>query len=208
MVERIHRAAPQFQEDIGQSFGYTLYSTVIKGPREELELGYDCLHDRGTVFYMDGKYAGTIERSRREDKIKMPFLGVNDEIKLDILVENMGRVNYGPHMGDNKGITGVRFGQASSTSDGICSRLKWTTLQKFRLRRRTAAWKRLHTMRGELVIEAEPADTFIRLDGFHHGFVVVNGFNLGRYYNDAGPQRNTVLPRSDAEKRQKRSYSV
>ena len=34
MVERIHRAAPQFQEDIGQSFGYTLYSTVIKGPRE------------------------------------------------------------------------------------------------------------------------------------------------------------------------------
>ena len=58
-------------------------------------------------------------------------------------------------------------------------------------------------MRGELVIEAEPADTFIRLDGFHHGFVVVNGFNLGRYYNDAGPQRNTVLPRSDAEKRQK-----
>ena len=49
-------------------------------------------------------------------------------------------------------------------------------------------------MRGELVIEDEPADTFIRLDGFHHGFVVVNGFNLGRYYNDAGPQKTLYCP--------------
>ena len=49
-------------------------------------------------------------------------------------------------------------------------------------------------MRGTLTIEEEPCDTFIRLDGFHHGFVMVNGFNLGRYYNDAGPQKTLYCP--------------
>ena len=49
-------------------------------------------------------------------------------------------------------------------------------------------------LRGVLNIEGEPKDTFIRLDGFHHGFVTVNGFNLGRYYNDAGPQKTLYCP--------------
>ena len=48
--------------------------------------------------------------------------------------------------------------------------------------------------RGTLEIEGEPKDTFIRLDDFHHGFVTVNGFNLGRYYNDAGPQKTLYCP--------------
>ena len=48
--------------------------------------------------------------------------------------------------------------------------------------------------KGTLEIEGEPADTFIRLDGFHKGFVKVNGFNLGRYFNDAGPQKTLFVP--------------
>ena len=49
-------------------------------------------------------------------------------------------------------------------------------------------------MRGTLQIDGEPCDTFIKLEGFHHGFVTVNGFNLGRYYNDAGPQKTLYCP--------------
>ena len=49
-------------------------------------------------------------------------------------------------------------------------------------------------LRGTLTVEGAPKDTFIRLDGFHHGFVAVNGFNLGRYYNDAGPQKTLYCP--------------
>jgi beta-galactosidase len=49
-------------------------------------------------------------------------------------------------------------------------------------------------LRGYLSIEGEPADTFIRLDGFHKGFVKINGFNLGRYFNDAGPQKTLFVP--------------
>ena len=49
-------------------------------------------------------------------------------------------------------------------------------------------------LRGNLSITDTPADTFIRLDGFHRGFVVVNGFNIGRYNNDRGPQKTLYVP--------------
>jgi beta-galactosidase len=48
--------------------------------------------------------------------------------------------------------------------------------------------------RGVLNIEGKPADTFIRLDGFEKGFVKVNGFNIGRYFNSAGPQKTLYVP--------------
>ena len=37
------------------------------------------------------------------------------------------------------------------------------------------------------IFTAENSETII-------GFVVVNGFNLGRYYNDAGPQKTLYCP--------------
>ena len=39
-----------------------------------------------------------------------------------------------------------------------------------------------------------PCDSFIKLDGFTKGFVVINGFNIGRYFNPAGPQKTLYVP--------------
>ena len=49
-------------------------------------------------------------------------------------------------------------------------------------------------LRGNLLIDGTPKDTFIRLDGFTKGFVTVNGFNVGRYFNSAGPQKTLYVP--------------
>jgi beta-galactosidase len=48
-------------------------------------------------------------------------------------------------------------------------------------------------LKGEFNID-DPCDTFIRLDGFHNGFVCINGFNIGRYKNDRGPQKTLYIP--------------
>jgi beta-galactosidase len=48
-------------------------------------------------------------------------------------------------------------------------------------------------LRGELNIEGNPCDTFLRLDGFKKGFVTVNGFNLGRYW-EIGPTKTLYVP--------------
>ena len=49
-------------------------------------------------------------------------------------------------------------------------------------------------LRGTLRIDGEPADTFICLDGFKKGFVKITGFNFGRYFNNAGPQKTLFVP--------------
>ena len=194
MADPIHAAAPKWQESIGQNFGFTVYSTVVKGPREEMQLRADAIHDRAVVF-MDGLPKGTFERSRRADKVTVE-LGREESVKMDILVENMGRINYGPEMRDRKGMVGIRFGQQNHYGwDMYPLTMEPEQLAKIPFRAKSGEGiGKSSFLRGTLVIEGEPRDTFIRLDGFHHGFVAVNGFNLGRYYNDAGPQKTLYCP--------------
>ncbi|MBQ4350873.1 MAG: beta-galactosidase [Clostridia bacterium] len=194
MADPIHAAAPKWQESIGQNFGFTVYSTVVKGPREEMQLRADAIHDRAVVF-MDGLPKGTFERSRRADKVTVE-LGREESVKMDILVENMGRINYGPEMRDRKGMVGIRFGQQNHYGwDMYPLTMEPEQLGKIPFRAKSGEGiEKSSFLRGTLVIEGEPRDTFIRLDGFHHGFVAVNGFNLGRYYNDAGPQKTLYCP--------------
>ena len=97
-------------EQLGQDFGFTLYSTTLRGPFTDLPLDLGRVHDRATVC-LDGKFVGLWERTRRHDEIRLT-LGMGETAKLDILVENLGRVNYGTKLFDRKGLLeGVRLGQ-------------------------------------------------------------------------------------------------
>ena len=188
----VFHAAPKAMEDLGQDFGYLLYSTTVKGPIEPVDLIFGKVHDRAIVF-VDGKPVGIRERSRRDDQIQLP-LSHGQSVKLDILVENMGRINYGPKLFDRKGILdGIRLGNryhfgwthTCLPMDDL-SGLTWENMQP---------WDGTPVfLKGHLEIQGQPADTFLRLDGFTKGFVTVNGFNIGRYFNSAGPQRTLYIP--------------
>ena len=154
----------------------------------------DEINDRAVVF-MDGEWKGLFERSRRADRVTVE-LGRDESVKMDILLENMGRINYGPEMRDRKGMVGIRFGQQNHYGWAMTP-LTMTPdqLEKIPFRAKDGVGvKKSSFLRGKLTVDGEPKDTFIRLDGFHHGFVAVNGFNLGRYYNDAGPQKTLYCP--------------
>ena len=187
----VKTAEPKFMEQIGQGYGFTLYSTTVKGPITDQMLDFDCVHDRAIV-YVNGEKKGWYERSRHQDNIRID-LRTGEEIKLDILVENMGRINYGPMIRDRKGMTGIRFGQRNHYGWQMYP-LEMKDLSGVKYEKCDGGVEKSSFLRGVLNIEGEPKDTFIRLDGFHHGFVMVNGFNLGRYYNDAGPQKTLYCP--------------
>jgi len=187
----VKTAEPKFMEQIGQGYGFTLYSTTVKGPITDQMLDFDCVHDRAIV-YINGEKKGWYERSRHQDNIRID-LRTGEEIKLDILVENMGRINYGPMIRDRKGMTGIRFGQRNHYGWQMYP-LEMKDLSGIKYEKCDGGVEKSSFLRGVLNIEGEPQDTFIRLDGFHHGFVTVNGFNLGRYYNDAGPQKTLYCP--------------
>ena len=187
----VHTAAPKYMEDIGQGYGFTLYSTEVRGPQENLTLRFDRVNDRAIV-YVDGKKKGWFERSGHWDEFEVP-LDAGESVHLEILVENMGRINYGHGLRDKKGIAGVRFSRQYHYGWDMYP-LEMKDLSGVEYIPCDGGVDTASFLRGTLTVEGAPCDTFIRLDGFHHGFVMVNGFNLGRYYNDAGPQKTLYCP--------------
>ncbi len=186
--------APTCMEAIGQSFGYILYRTTLRGPFDDWRLDFDHLHDRARVF-VNGTYRTTYDCRfpiADEDRVTVP-LAVGETATLDILVENMGRVNYGPKLRDGKGAVGIRFNGQYHFGWEMYP-LPMDDLS--RLTYRTAAPSDDCApvfLRGTLTIEGCPKDTFLRTDGMGRGFVTVNGFNLGRFDN-IGPTRTLYVP--------------
>ena len=187
----VHAAFPKTMEQLGQDFGYLLYRTEFVGPIEPLPLCFGELHDRALIF-ANGKLAGIKERDRRDDEV-MIALDFGEKATVEILVENMGRVNYGIHLLDKKGILGgVRLGQRYHYGWEMYP-LTMDDLSGLHFVAETGCANPAF-LRGNLHIDDQPKDTYVRLDGFTKGFVTVNGFNIGRYFNPAGPQKTLYVP--------------
>lgn len=191
LAKPVQSAAPQFMEDIGQYYGFTLYSTTVDGPRDEAEIKFDSVHDRAVVF-IDGKYMGYYERTREGEPVSFS-LEKGENCRIDILCENMGRVNYGPKIMDRKGVKGVRFNLQYHFGWDMYP-LPLDNISLLEYKHESGDVKTASFLKGTLKIEGEPHDTFMRLDGFTKGVVFVNGFNIGRYYNPAGPQKTLYVP--------------
>ena len=188
----IAHAAPLCMEEVGQDFGYILYRSTFKGPKGTNKLELDGVQDRAQVF-LDGKLAGIIERSRRTDEIELT-LGDDDQVQVDILVENMGRVNYGTKIPtERKGIVGgVRLGLQHQFGWEMYP-LPMEDLSKVEYKPHTGEVIGPVLLRGELEITGTPCDTFVRLPGFTKGNVIVNGHTQGRYWSTP-PTKTMYLP--------------
>jgi beta-galactosidase len=190
LSSKVRLAVPETMEKLGQDYGFIIYSTRISGPRVEQQLFLQEVRDRALIF-LDGKYIGTTERWNPQTfKLDIPAGGAT----LDILVENMGRVNYGPQMNDPKGITeGVRLGnQFLFGWDIYPLPLKSLDSLSFSAVEHDARDSDPVFYKGTFEVE-ETMDTFLRLDGWVKGVVFINGFNLGRYW-EIGPQKRLYVP--------------
>ena len=191
LSDPVKRTTPVPMELLGQSYGFIVYTTDISGPRQGESLYLQEVHDRAQVF-LDGKYQGTVERWNPQAlQIDVPAAGA----KLEIVVENMGRINYGPKLKDYKGITeGVRMNNQFLYDWSIYPLpLENPNAAPFQpLAGPLEQRDRPTFYRGEFSVD-DIGDTFIRLDGWGKGVVWVNGFNLGRYW-EQGPQAALYLP--------------
>lgn len=182
-------------EHYDQAYGFILYSAQVKGPRNRQKLHLREVRDRAQVF-LDGKLIGVVERWNPQPvEISIPREGA----RLDVLVENMGRVNYGPYLRDHKGITeGILIDNQFQSNWTITllpleseqlARIQYESLEVTAARQPEG---RPAFYRGFVEVD-EPADTFLRFDGFQKGIAWINGFQLGRYW-EAGPQRTLYVP--------------
>ncbi len=182
---------PQTMEALDQGYGFICYSAKINGPKDKDTLCFN-VHDRAYVF-LNGKYEGCYYRNDKKNHIS--FSVPKEGVQLTILVENMGRVNYGPSLADKKGIIGgVRFGQQFIYRwQHFPLELKNIGDIDFEASDNIKYPKRPQFLKTVLDVEGNPGDTFIKLKGFKKGIIFVNGTVLSRYW-EIGPQRSAYLP--------------
>ena len=174
-------------EDVGQSYGYILYRTNIAHAQSG-DLRIDALHSYAQV-YLDGSLIGTLDR--RLDQSSLPIQTTHDNTRLDILVENTGRVNFGkffPH--ERAGITHeVTLNQSPLTGWQIYP-LPMDNLSA--LTYKSASCTGACFYQATFQVD-KPEDTFVDTRALGKGEVFINGQPLGRFWN-IGPQGTLYLP--------------
>lgn len=197
-------AAIRTMEEYDQGFGSILYRTYLPALTSASVLTVSDPHDFAQVF-VDGKYIGSLDRRNGEKELRLP--PVAKGARLDILVEAMGRINFGRAIKDFKGITdNVTVTEDRDGHKFVCDLRNWEvfniedelptyTAMNFRP---VAEAKMTDGRLPRGVYRAQfnvsrPSDTFLDFSTWGKGLVYVNGHPLGRIW-EIGPQQTLYMP--------------
>ena len=184
----IHSDVPLCMEKYGQGYGYIAYRTRLNRNYDDVPLSFESLGDRAQI-YINDELVGIVYIN---DSLEIDITAKQGDI-LTVLCENMGRANFGPKMMRKKGIAGRCLLDGKIHFNWEVYPLWMNNLEKVEYSNKMPKEKSVF-LKGSFIID-EPCDTFIKLDNFTKGFVTVNGFNLGRYW-EIGPQQTLYLPAS------------
>ncbi|MBN1971277.1 MAG: beta-galactosidase [Candidatus Delongbacteria bacterium] len=183
---------PKPMEDFDCFHGYIIYETFVNGERTEAELNIRELHDRAHIFAND-TFIGVLEREFPERIIK--FSTPKEGLKLTILVENMGRINYGNRLHDRKGITESVMLGSQILFDWKITPLSLDNLDNIKFCKINKDIESVPAFyKFNFYLNDEIKDTFLYPEGFRKGVAFLNGFNLGRYWK-RGPQQTLYVPK-------------
>lgn len=189
---RIASKAPLNFEANGLGLGCAVYSATLPAGNDQTLLLGD-VHDFAWV-YVDGTLVGKVDRRLGDKPVKLPNRG--RPARLDVLIEAMGRVNYGGWLHDRKGLARASLKNAKSESIPLG---EWTfaPLQLDGAPPANLRWKSSETKgpafwRGTLNANAGK-DTWLDMRGWGKGMVWVNGYHLGRFWS-IGPTQTMFLP--------------
>ena len=192
-------------EEYDQGFGSILYRTTLPALEDGGLLTINDPHDYVQVF-VDQKYIGKLDRRNGEKALKLP--ACQKGTQLDILVEAMGRINFGRAIKDFKGITGnVTVTEDRGGYPFVCDLKNWEVfniedtpeyyeaMEYFPIGAFTSGEDgRLPrgVYKGSFHVD-KPSDTFLNFETWGKGLVYVNGHPLGRIW-DIGPQQTLYMP--------------
>ena len=188
------RTSPQIRpmEDFGQGWGTILYVTHLPRAAKQGEtLALDEVHDWAQVF-ADGRLLARLDRRKKEFSLTLPT-DLPAGTRLDILVEAMGRVNFGASIHDRKGITErVTLGGDTLTDWQVFNLPPEHALVAAKAAKAGARPQGPAYWVGTFELD-ETGDTFLDLRDWGKGMVWVNGIALGRFW-EIGPQQTLFLP--------------
>lgn len=206
---------PVCMEKCGQNYGYILYHSTLKHEQNIERIRLWGANDRANIFadnkrvvnlydtelgYEYDVIAGKVKKAQDanapaaggEEEGQNEPITFAENAPIDILMENMGRVNFGPMMERQ------RKGIAECVQINGHIHYNWTMYPLPLDNIDRLDFDRDYTeglpafYKFELETD-EACDTFLELDGWGKGCVFLNGFNLGRYW-EIGPQKRLYIP--------------
>ncbi|NUP48620.1 MAG: beta-galactosidase [Catenulispora sp.] len=194
----VRHPAPEPIEKLGHAFGLVHYRRRVAGPARTHTLRIEGVRDLAHVF-AGGELLGVLERDKPQQTLA---LQVPDEgLDLEILVEPLGRVNYGPHLADRKGLIGgvrldhqFQFGWEHRVLplDDLAGLTAGADQDPAEATGEAPATQGPAFHRAAVVLP-EPADAFLAVPSTARCLVWLNGFLLGRLW-DRGPQVTLYAP--------------
>jgi len=206
---------PVSADELGQVQGFTLYQAEVDGPGRDAPdrpvlppvlsvgpvLAVGEVRDRAQVF-LNRQPVGVLARDHHDRALVLPSAARGT---IELLVEDQGRVDYGPRIGEPKGLIGP------VTVNGVPVR-GWRVmpLPVDNLAPVASALRAMpasetgpvsetgHGVAGPAFARAafdlsSTADLFLSTAGLGKGIAWLNGFCLGRYWS-RGPQRTLYVP--------------
>ncbi len=192
-------------EDMDCGWGMIEYTTTLPEVPVKSVLTLNECHDFAQI-YLDGKYVGKIDRVKNEKSVVLP--PVRKGQHLNILVEAMGRINFGRAIKDFKGITDEVLLQAEQDGHEITYNLKhWNIItmnDDYEAISREMNQGHEDLKRAETIVSdggyfrgffnlKKVGDTFLNFEAFGKGQVWVNGHAMGRIWH-IGPQQTLYVP--------------
>ncbi len=186
---------PMTMDEMGQSFGYILYSTDLKeGADSWTRFKLDrSVKDRANIF-VDGKFKGTYMNGGDNQTIDITVKPGG--VTIDLLVENMGRYSNAFNLNEEKGMLcnyifenskNVYYWTQRSIPMNDLSQLDYKDIEQNEIEASRPVF-----LKGTFNAKAG-VDAYLLTEGFVHGNVWINGFNIGRYW-EKGPQKTLLIP--------------
>lgn len=195
---------PQTMEELGQHGGYVLYRTKIeRDTLGEEKIRIIDARDRAHLFV--NRKLSSVQYQKEIGTEILVNLEKKENNQIDLLVEHMGRVNYGARLTSPTQKKGLRTGVMVDLHfilNWEHYRLPLDNIEKVDF---TKKWnenepsfylfefylndKEFLDERGENII----VDTYIDTSKFGKGVAFINGKNLGRYWNK-GPINSLYVP--------------
>ncbi len=195
LPEPINSVQIKNMEAFDQGYGAILYRTRSTNNFNNVTLNIKDVHDMAYIF-LNGKRIAMLDRRKNENTCKVPAIKQGDV--LDILVEAMGRVNYGEYIHDRKGITEK---VSIVEGNGIAKDVENWQVYPIELSNNSIP-ANLQFKKGNSNLPAfhkgifvinKPGDTFLDVSKWGKGLVWINGHCLGRFWN-IGPTQNMSVP--------------